>query len=160
MFLEFECPDDGTNMSQFIEHKLNQPELVSDWRDEDGCNMKGTALLFNKLKNIEECEFLIIVIKRLVNFGRGAEILRNKLPLGGDTTVTDANNQSGTYRPLAVLFHIGDVDGHEAYGHYKADVLNLEGNWHRTSDEDLPRKISEKSVSNQGYIFLYKRLKS
>ena len=61
---------------------------------------------------------------------------------------------------LAVLFHIGDVDGHEAYGHYKADVLNQEGNWHRTSDDDLPRKISERSVSNQGYIFLYKRLKS
>ena len=105
------------------------------------------VLLFNKVKDIEECDFLIIVIKRLVNFGEGPEILRNKLPLGGDTRITDANNQTGTYKPLAVLFHIGEV-------------LNLDGNWYRTSDEDVPRKISTRSVSDQGYIFLYKRIGS
>jgi ubiquitin C-terminal hydrolase len=158
IFLEFECPEDGTNMSQFIESKLNQPEHVTDWRDEDGCHQKGSGLLFNKVKTIEESELIIIVIKRLVNVGRGPEILRSKLPLGGDATITDSNNQTGIYRPLAVLFHIGDVEGHDTYGHYKADVLTPEGNWFRTSDEDVPRKISERSVSNQGYIFLYKRM--
>ena len=44
------------------------------------------------------------------------------------------------------------------YEHYKADVLTPEGNWFRTSDEDVPRKISQISISNQGYIFLYKKM--
>ena len=41
IFLEFECPVDGTIISEFIASKLNKPETVIDWRDEDGCNKRG-----------------------------------------------------------------------------------------------------------------------
>ena len=70
----------------------------------------------------------------------------------------DTENKTATYRPLAVVFHIGDVKGQQSYGHYKADIQNIEGTWFRTSDDELPRRISQRSVSDQGYIFLYKRL--
>ena len=54
--------------------------------------------------------------------------------------------------------HIGDVQGNETSGHYKADVRNLDGNWYRTSDDMMPQKIIENDVSDQGYIFLYKKV--
>ena len=158
MFLEFECPADGTNMNVFIERKLNQPMIVTDWRDEDGCNARGIGLLNNKIKSNEQTEFIIIIIQRLVNFGNGTQILRNRVALGGEANILDSQNQRAIYKPVAVLFHIGDVDGQETYGHYKTDVLDLHGSWFRTSDDDIPRKISERNVSDQGYIYLYKKI--
>ena len=158
LFLEFECPVNGTHINDFIANKLNQPELVSDWRDEDGCNLRTLGNNYNKVSNVNESEFFIIVIQRLVNYGRGSQILRNKLPLGGDVQITDMQNQTAMYRPLAVIFHIGDVHGSDVSGHYKADVQNIDGNWFRTSDNEIPRRISQRNVSDQGYIFLFKRL--
>ena len=46
----FDCQVDGINMSELIQIKLNQPEKVTDWRDEDGCKERGTGFLFNKYK--------------------------------------------------------------------------------------------------------------
>ena len=37
IFLQFECPEENIPMSCFIECKLNFSEVVSDWRDEEGC---------------------------------------------------------------------------------------------------------------------------
>ena len=156
IFLEFECPADGTHMNEFIQNKLNQPESVTDWRDEDGCNKKGAGF-FDKIKSTEESEFLIIIIKRVVNFGYGQQILRNKIALGGEATISDSQNKRAIYKPVAVLFHLGDVDGQETFGHYKADILDLYSSWFRTSDADIPRKISERNVSDQGYIYLYRK---
>ena len=158
IFLDFECPADGTKMNEFIEKKLNEPKIVTDWRDEDGCNIKGIGMHHNKIKSAEQTEFLIIIIQRLVNFGHGTQILRNKLALGGEATIFDSQNQRAVYKPVAVLFHIGDIDGREAFGHYKTDVLDLHGSWFRTSDDDIPRKISERNVSDQGYIYLYRKI--
>ena len=157
IFLDFECPADGTKMNEFIEKKLNEPKIVTDWRDEDGCNIKGIGMHHNKIKSAEQTEFLIIIIQRLVNFGHGTQILRNKLALGGEATIFDSQNQRAVYKPVAVLFHIGDIDGREAFGHYKTDVLDLHGSWFRTSDDDIPRKITERNVSDQGYIYLYRK---
>ena len=67
-------------------------------------------------------------------------------------------NQRAIYKPLAVLYHLGDVKGKDAFGHYKTDILDLNGSWFRTSDEDIPRKISERNVSDQGYIYLYRKI--
>ena len=158
MFLEFSCPDSGTNMSSFLTRKLENPEIVPEWRDEEGCGQRSGAFLYNKIVNIEESEFLIVVLKRLVDYGDGPMILRNKVPLGEEFQMSDLQNQSSKFRPLAVIFHIGNVNRNETYGHYKADVHNLDGNWYRTSDQMMPQKIQEGEISDQGYIYLYQKV--
>ena len=100
----------------------------------------------------------MIVVRRLVNYGNGPIILRNRVLVDEEVQLTDFENRSSKFRPLAVIFHIGDVQGDETSGHYKADVRNLDGNWYRTSDDMMPQKIKENDVSDQGYIFLYKKV--
>ena len=99
MFLEFSCPDSGTNMSSFLTRKLENPEIVPEWRDEEGCGQRSGAFLYNKIVNIEESEFLIVVLKRLVDYGDGPMILRNKVPLGEEFQMSDLQNQSSKFRP-------------------------------------------------------------
>ena len=158
MFLEFSCPDSGTKMSTFMTKVMDQPEIRSEWRDEEGCGQRSEALHFSKIDNIEETEFIIVVLRRLVNFGNGPTILRNNVQLGEEVQLKDLQNRSSNFKPLAVIYHIGNVQGQDAYGHYKADVRNLDGNWYRTSDDVMPQKIKDEEVSDQGYIFLYKKV--
>ena len=145
-------------MSELIQIKLNQPEKVTDWRDEDGCKERGTGFLFNKYKISWRIRVLSYREKSFVNFGHGPQILRNSLKLGGETYLFDSKNKRAIYKPIAVLYHLGDVEGKNTFGHYKTDILDLHGNWFRTSDEDIPRRISERNVSDQGYIYLYRKI--
>ena len=159
MFLEFTCPNSGMKMSNYLTEKLEHPEIRTEWRDEEGCGKRGGALHYFKVVNLDECEFFIIVLSRLVDYGNGPIILRNRVILGEEVQITDLQNKRVKFQPIAVIFHIGDVQGKEAYGHFKADVRNVDGNWYRTSDDMMPQKIKEKEVSDQGYIFLYKKMK-
>ena len=158
MFLEFSCPDSGTKMSTYMKKRMEQPEIRFEWRDEDGCGQRSEAKYYSKIENIEETEFIIILLERLVNFGNGPTILRNNVLLDQEVQLTDIQNRSSKFRPLAVIFHIGNVQGQDGYGHYKADVRNLDGNWYRTSDDMMPQKIRGDEVSDQGYIFLYQKV--
>ena len=158
MFLEFSCPDSETKMSTYMKKRMEQPEIRFEWRDEDGCGQRSEAKYHSKIENIEETEFIIILLERLVNFGNGPTILRNNVLLDQEVQLTDIENRSSKFRPLAVIFHIGNVQGQDGYGHYKADVRNLDGNWYRTSDDMMPQKIRGDDVSDQGYIFLYQKV--
>ena len=137
---------------------MNLPQIVDEWRDEEGCGLKLGGQNCTKIVNVQESEFLIIVVKRMVNYGDGPKILRNNIPLGGDVEVEDLLSQTAHYRPLAVIFHIGEVEGSTAYGHYKADIRNTNGKWYRTSDDMVPQQITEDEISEQGYIYLYQRM--
>ena len=159
MFLEFSCPDSGTEMSTYLTEKMEHPEVITEWRDEEGCGQRSGALLYNKIENIGEAKFIIVMLRRLVDYGYGPTILRNSVPLGQEARLSDLQNRSSRFRPLAVIFHIGDVEGKETYGHYKADVRNQDGNWYRTSDQMMPQKIREAEVSDQGYIYLYQKIR-
>ena len=56
--------------------------------------------------------------------------------------------------PIAIIHHSGQV----TWGHYQADVLDSKSNqWIRTSDDELPIKISESEITDQGYIYLFKK---
>ena len=158
IFLEFDCPGSGSKMSTFMNERMEQPEIIPEWRDEEGCGQQSEALNYSKIDNIDETEFIIIVLRRLVNFGNGPTILRNNVILDKEVQLTDLQNRNSTFKPLAVIFHIGNVQGQDAYGHYKADVRNLDGNWYRTSDDMMPQKIEDDEVSDQGYIFLYQKV--
>ena len=158
MFLEFTCPNSGEKMNNYLTEKMEHPEIRTEWRDEEGCGQRGEALHYFKVVNLDECEFFIIVLKRLVDYGNGPIILRNRVILGEEVQISDLQNKRAKFKPIAVIFHIGDVQDKEAYGHFKADVKNVDGNWYRTSDDMMPQKIKEKEVSDQGYIFLYKKI--
>ena len=61
---------------------------------------------------------------------------------------------------MAILHHEGFIleDG-ETVGHYRADVKNIKsGQWFRTSDNETPECLDSKDLSNQGSVFLYKRI--
>ena len=61
--------------------------------------------------------------------------------------------------PIAIIHHSGNVTGNTTEGHYQADVLDSHSQqWIRTSDDDLPVKIDMRSVTDQGYIYLYKKI--
>ena len=94
MFLEFLCPDSGTKMSSFLTQMFENPVIRSEWRDEDGCGQRSGALLHNKIVNLEETEFLIIVLQRLVDDGNGQVILRNNVPLGEEFQISDWQSKS------------------------------------------------------------------
>ena len=141
-----------------MNERMKQPEIIREWCDEEGCGQQSEALNYSKIDNIDETEFIIIVLRRLVNFGNGPTILRNNVILDKEVQLTDLQNRNSTFKPLAVIFHIGNVQGQDAYGHYKADVRNLDGNWYRTSDDMMPQKIEDDEVSDQGYIFLYQKV--
>ena len=96
--------------------------------------------------------------KSFVNFGHGPQILRSSLKLGGETSLFDSKNKRAIYKPIAVLYHLGGVEEKDTFEHYKTDIQDLLGNWFRTSDEDIPRKISERNVSDQGYIYIYRKI--
>ena len=57
-----------------------------------------------------------------------------------------------------IKFLIGDVQGQETYGHFKADVRNLNDKWYSTSDDMMPEEILEEDVTDQRYIFLYRKI--
>ena len=62
------------------------------------------------------------------------------------------------FSPIAIIHHTGQVTGNTTSGHYQADVLDFTSNkWIRTSDDNLPVVISETNLTDQGYIFLYKK---
>ena len=158
IFLEFDCPGSGSKMSTFMNERMEKPEIIPEWRDEEGCGPQSEALNYSKINNIDETEFIIVVLRRLVDFGNGPMILRNNVLVDHEVWLSDIQNRSSKFRPLSVIFHIGDVQGKDTFGHYKADVRNLDGNWYRTSDETMPQMIKEAEISDQGYIYLYQKV--
>ena len=48
IFLELECPEPGKLMSEFVYEKLNSPQVVCEWRDEDGCGQQAGGQNYSK----------------------------------------------------------------------------------------------------------------
>ena len=107
---------------------------------------------------MDRVENLLIILKRLSYINGNLEINRQNVPLGIDISLTDLGGKSAVFTPIGVIHHSGVVIGNTTRGHYRADVLEKStGQWFRTSDDELPQKISRKSVTEQGYIFLYRK---
>ena len=80
------------------------------------------------------------------------------MPLGEDVELQDRKGKSGLFTPIGVIHHKGEVIGNDTCGHYEADVLKKSSNqWFRTSDDMPPKKILRNDITEQGYIFLYKK---
>ena len=147
-------------MSSFIEAKLNDYELRYGWRDEDGCKEITVGRNCVKIKDINKTENLVFVIDRLIKVDGNVEIVGNKVSLGEEILLQDAEGKRATFTPIAVIHHNGQVVNNITQGHYQADILDKKTDqWIRTSDDEEPVIISKKEVTKAGYIFLYKKVR-
>ena len=61
------------------------------------------------------------------------------------------------FKPIAVIYHSGNVVDKDTSGHYMADVFDFKTNWWiRTSDDDNLKAVLQSS--NQGYIYHFKKI--
>eukprot|EP00092_Neocalanus_flemingeri_P022722 GFUD01024642.1.p1 GENE.GFUD01024642.1~~GFUD01024642.1.p1 ORF type:complete len:2733 (+),score=580.47 GFUD01024642.1:994-8199(+) len=158
IFFTFECPKDNLTMSALIERKMNGSEIVNDWRDEDGCNKITIGKNSTRIQDVGKTEFLIFVLSRLMEIDGNLNIIDTKVPVGGSVSLKDSNGHSAEFSPMAVIHHSGIVMENTTMGHYQADLMDKHSRkWIRTSDDELPTEISVADVTDQGYIFLYKK---
>ena len=102
-------------------------------------------------------EFLILVVKRLSLDERGNLTINQKRIEITDLSLQATYGVSIKFKPIAVIYHSGNVVGKDTRGHYMADVLDFKTNqWIRTSDDDTPKAVLQ--PSNQGYIYLFKKV--
>ena len=158
--VKLECPPEPMSMKQYIEHKMNDSEEIDGWRDEDGCGQVTKGKKSEKIANIEEVEFIIFRVQRLIQVDQQQHIIRTQIRVDQNEEVNliDANGISAKFLPISIIHHRGNVVGKSTEGHYLADVKNIETNsWYRTSDNDPPVDITHIGLTKMGYIFLYKK---
>ena len=86
------------------------------------------------------------------------QIVRTKVPVGGNISIQDMSGQAIEFSPIAIIHHTGEVLYNTTVGHYLTDVHEkLTNKWFRTSDDQPPIEIKETELTEMGYIFLYQR---
>ena len=146
-------------MCQFQHLLRNSVEEIDQWRDEDGCKLSTIGMYRLRIKDMKSTKYLLVILSRLIRVDNNLEIVERKTPLGGNICLTDVSGNKGIFMPIAIIHHSGQVMGDVTWGHYQADVLDSKSSqWIRTSDDELPIKISEMELTDQGYIFLFKKI--
>ena len=160
-FINLTCPSDDVSMKDYIEDQMNGFQTVKDWRDEDGCGSQVEGRSRTRIYNIENTEYLLFVLERLIRIGDQLEIITTKVKVNPEEELNlmDMNGTIGHFKPLAIIHHSGNVVGQTTQGHYRADVKNNDDqNWYRTSDNEPPQQLMRNGLTNMGYIFLYKKV--
>ena len=159
-FISLPCPNKNVTMKQQIEEKMNIGELVHGWRDEEGCKEVSEGRNSQRISNIDETEYVIFVLERLIRIGGNLHIINTQVTVeeNEEITLLDKDERSAKFFPIAIIHHSGNVIGETTQGHYRADVRNKDTtNWYRTSDNDCPKMLSGQNLTKMGYIFLYKK---
>ena len=162
-FIQLDCPSQPVSMKHYTESKMNGYEQRTGWRDEDGCGVITVGKQSRRIANIEDTEFIIFILSRLMEIDNEKHIIETEVTV--DETeklhLIDANGKSANFSPLSIIYHIGNVVGNTTQGHFMADVRNKNTNsWFRTSDNDPPKPITENGLTKMGYIFLYKKTRT
>ena len=158
IYFQYECPPENIQISTFIEQKLNGSEAVTGWRDESGCKQLTVGSSSTRLQDVKATVYLLFSLSRLIRVEGNLQIVDRKVKVGGSMTISDINGCRAAFSPISIIYHTGQVTGNTTSGHYQADVLDFTSNkWIRTSDDNLPVEISESTITDQGYIILYKK---
>ena len=157
-FMMFDCPQQDITLSQYVGKHLNESTLVNNWRHEDGCNIRGDAINKIRLVNVKETQFITIIVNRLMRDLHGNLTISNKkILIEPEVNVIDNNDEVHKFKPIAVIYHIGQVHNNDTRGHYMADVCDVRtGKWYETSDDDVPKEIT--ALTETGYVFLLKKV--
>ena len=157
-FVRFSCPSENCSMKEYFETRLNSFEECDFWRDEGGCGRITIGRNSTKILSIQNIKYLVIIIDRLMAFDGQFHIQETKITanMNEELKITDSQGNTGSFKLLGIIEHIGAVAGRKTHGHYVADVLNrTDNNWYHTSDSSLPVKIN--NLTDKGYIFLFKK---
>ena len=155
-----DIPPTGSSMADHVAKHLNRPTLAEGWRcvnDASHDTMGGDN--YNKIKDINEVQFLVFVTERLkTTNGIDRWIDYREVEAGGHVQVVDSNGVNGTLGLIAVIHHVdGAVVGNDTRGHYMADILDPQTQqWFSTSDDQTPTLVNQ--PSKRGYIYIYKKL--
>ena len=157
-FLPLDCPNLSMPLNEMIE-KLNGKSIQQDWKRESVCKKVTGGRHFMKIMDVTTMTFLTMIVNRVICLENGLlKILDTKCRVTEDINITDSRGQSAVFSPIAVIHHTGIVtQGNDTRGHYRADVRSpVTNEWFRTSDDQLPFKVS--SPSDQCYIIIYKKI--
>ncbi len=160
-FINLTCPSDNFVMKDYIEEQMNGYQTVKNWRDEDGCGIQVEGRLRTRIFDVENTEYLLFVLERLIRIGDQLEIMTTKAKVNPEEELklVDMKGTVGHFKPLAIIHHSGNVVGQSTQGHYRADVKNKDNqDWYRTSDNEPPQQLMKNGLTNMGYIFLYKKV--
>ena len=101
-------------------------------------------------------QFLIGILRRVVDGANGTEMNRNIITATGDILVSDKEGSSKLFVPTAIIDHSGGIGSRgETRGHYRCDVRNKENIWFHTSDNAEPIIIPKQHVTKQAAVVLY-----
>ena len=156
--ITLDCPDTSVSIKNYLEDKMNGSEY-QEWRDETGCGKLTQGKISTKITNVKNSKFLIVNLTRLIRIGQTLHIIDTEVNVyDEEVTIKDINGEAARFAPIAIIHHSGNVSRNQTQGHYRADVKNrISNTWYRTSDNDLPKKLSNQSLTRMGYIFLFKQ---
>ena len=161
-FIRLHCPPQNTTLKAYLESKMNGFEVTENWRDESGCNLVTIGKNKNRISDMSCINFVIFVIDRLMKIGNQLHIIETKIQAEMNECIIleDSNGNSANFQLLSVIHHSGNVVVQaETRGHYYADVKNVNNdNWYRTSDSNQPEDLSNKRLTENGYIYLLKKM--
>ena len=159
LYCEVDCPPDNSSLSVKLNKVFNEGEKIHEYRCERGCT--GQALQKKTLQDVTATKFLTVFVTRTRRITqRRFEIITADVSVTENITLVDLQNNEGTFEPICVLQHLGQLRGDgSSSGHYIADVRHQGTNkWFTTSDNDIPKPISSSEVSKRGSVILYKNI--
>ena len=163
-FIRLDCPGEDTTLKSYIEEKMNGFELRENWRDESGCNSVTTGKNKTKITDMSGTNYVVVIVKRLIEIDNQLLIMDTKIKteMHELIKIEDSQGNIGQFQLLSIIHHVGNVVGIDTTrGHYYADVKNVDdGIWYRTSDSNEPIDLTNKGLTDNGYIFLFKKIAS
>ena len=160
IIFQINCPANPLKLSSLIEESINEPNIVTQWRHEEGCEQVTTGLNYRRINTFTNLKFLLVIVERLTQLNNGRlQIVDTQIEVDGEFTVSDSQGKEAIFKPIAVIHHTGRVNktSTNTSGHYRADILDADTDqWYETSDEDLPVPVQK--PSDQGYILFLKKI--
>ena len=68
-------------MKDYLEEQMNGFNIVKDWRDEDGCGYSAEGRARTRISNVNETEYVIFVLERLIQMDHQLQIIKTKVNL-------------------------------------------------------------------------------
>ena len=76
LYVELDVPPNGSNLNEYVEKHFNGHYEV-DYNCQDGCNVKYGAENRSMMKSCQDVEFLIVILRRVVQGDAGPLIIQN-----------------------------------------------------------------------------------
>ena len=76
LYVELDVPPSGSNLNEYIEKHFNG-HLEVDYNCQDGCKMVYGAENRSVIKSCPDIEFLIVILRRVVQGEAGTMIVQN-----------------------------------------------------------------------------------